>query len=267
MSGAGPRARWAALLAEIAAPAFGSGEYVGQESMVTASEVRELARAAGIAAGTRVVDLCCGTAGPGALIAAETGCHLLGVDASVEAAVLARERADAWRCAARTAFAAGDALHAPLTQGFDAALLLETMLGIEDKTALLREVGRLLVPGGRFALTLEAGEPLTPAERGALPGGDVWFTPEAAFWALLTGAGFQVTWSRDLTMGHAALTWRLVEAYEGARGRIVAEMGESHWAQLVGQHRAFARWMDAGRLRKVAMVAQWGGQGRPGAAL
>ncbi len=46
------------------AAAFPAGEYAGQESFMRASEISALARAAGVGPGVRVLDLCCGTAGP-----------------------------------------------------------------------------------------------------------------------------------------------------------------------------------------------------------
>lgn len=50
--------------------AFDAGEFVGQESFMTAGEIGELARPAGIRSGVSVLDPCCGVAGPGRLIAA-----------------------------------------------------------------------------------------------------------------------------------------------------------------------------------------------------
>ena len=75
--------------------AFPPGEFVGQESFVTAGEVLELARRAGIGPGVRVLDLCCGVAGPGLLVTRELGCAYLGVDASPAAVDAARRRAAA----------------------------------------------------------------------------------------------------------------------------------------------------------------------------
>ena len=60
---------------------------------MTAGEIRTLARHAGVGPGTRVLDLCCGIAGPGRLLARELGCELLGVDASASAVAIAREQA------------------------------------------------------------------------------------------------------------------------------------------------------------------------------
>ena len=66
------------------AEAFPPGEFVGQESFVSAGEVLSLGRRAGIAPGVRVLDLCCGEGGPGLHLARELGCTYVGVDASPE---------------------------------------------------------------------------------------------------------------------------------------------------------------------------------------
>ena len=44
--------------------AFPAGEFAGQESFMTASEIRALAARAGIGPGVSVLDLCCGVGGP-----------------------------------------------------------------------------------------------------------------------------------------------------------------------------------------------------------
>src|SRR5919112_5351993 len=130
---------------------------------MTAGEIRALGAKAGVGPGVALLDLCCGIAGPGRYLTRELGCVYLGVDASASAVAIARGRAGDLPC--RFAIA-----HVPpLPQGSaDVVLLLETMLAFEDKDALMRAIAGALRPGGRFALTLEAGPPLTTAERGAV---------------------------------------------------------------------------------------------------
>ena len=57
--------------------AYPPGEYAGQESFMTASEIRALAARAGIGPGVSVLDLCCGVGGPAGVL---NGCDYLGVD-------------------------------------------------------------------------------------------------------------------------------------------------------------------------------------------
>ena len=78
--------------------AFPPGEYVGQESFMTASEIRVLADRAGIRPGVSVLDVCCGVAGPGRLLARERECIYLGVDSSASAVEMARERSSGLAC-------------------------------------------------------------------------------------------------------------------------------------------------------------------------
>src|SRR5512133_2228575 len=157
---------------------------------MTAGEIRALAVQAGIGPAVSVLDLCCGIAGPGRWLTQELGCAYLGVDASASAVAIARERAGDLPC--RFAIARVP----PLPAGsFDVVLLLETMLAFEDKDALVHSVAAALEPGGRFAFTLEAGAPLTTAERAAMPDAEtVWPTPLDAMTASLERAGLVVTW-------------------------------------------------------------------------
>src|SRR3954468_6995733 len=120
--------------------AYAAAEFVGQESFMTAGEIRALAERAGIGPGVAVLDLCCGVGGPGRLITRELGCDYLGVDASASAVAIARQRAgDRAGGAARGASASPGqgpgarrapcaiAQIPPLPAGsFDVVLLLET---------------------------------------------------------------------------------------------------------------------------------------------
>jgi SAM-dependent methyltransferase len=164
------RTRLAAALRPAHVQAHHEGEYVGQESFISAGEILDLAQAAGVDARTRVLDLCCGSGGPALHLARQMGCRIVGVDRSSEAVHLARASAEHQgldRCAT---FIVSDALCPPIDcVSFDAVLLYETMLAFEDKRRLLYVVHKLLRPCGRFGLTLEAGRSLSGAERGCAP--------------------------------------------------------------------------------------------------
>lgn len=225
--------------------AYAPGEFVGQESFMTAGEIRALAVQAGIGPGVTVLDVCCGVAGPGRLLVQELGCVYLGVDASASAVAVARERARDLPC--RFAIAQVP----PLPAGsFEVVLLLETMLAFEDKDTLVREIAAALRPGGRFAFTLEEGAPLTAAERAAMPNSDtVWLTPLDEMIASLERAGLAVTWLQDHSRAHRATAHALAGAYTRRTGR---------WAvdDLVAAHRLWVEWLDEGRVRKLALVAE-----------
>jgi SAM-dependent methyltransferase len=232
--------------------AFAPGEFVGQESFMTAGEIRALGERAGIGPGVAVLDLCCGIAGPGRFLTRELGCDYLGVDASESAVAIARERAQDLPCR----FAVARIPPVPAGR-FDVVLLLETMLGFEDKDALVREIFPALVAGGRFAFTLEEGAPLTAAERAAMPDADtVWLIPLEEMTAILERAGLAVTWHEDHSEAHRATAQALTDAFAADADEIAAQVGRRALDELLAAHRLWIDWLDAGRVRKLALVAE-----------
>ncbi len=241
-----------AALAGARVAAFGPGEFVGQESFMTAREIRALADAAGIGPGVSVLDVCCGVAGPGRYLARELGGSYLGVDASASAVALARERAGDLPCS----FVVGKV--PPLPAGvFDVVLLLETLLAFADKDALVRAVAAALRPGGRFAFTLEEGAPLSAAERAAMPDADtVWLTPLDELSGGLERAGLTVVWSEDHSAAHRAVAESLASAMEADGTAIAGQVGRRALDDLLAAHHLWSDWLGSGRVRKLALVAE-----------
>jgi SAM-dependent methyltransferase len=246
------RAPFDRALERARAAAYAPGEFAGQESFMTAGEIRALAARAGIGRGTAVLDLCCGVAGPGRLITRELGCDYLGVDASASAVALARERARDLPCRFEVAQVP------PLPAGpFDVVLLLETMLAFDDKDALVRAIAAVLQPGGRFAFTLEEGAPLTPDERAAMPDADtVWLTPLEEMTASLERAGLAVSSLQDHSAAHRATAQVLTDAFAADGAAIAEQIGARALDELLAAHRLWVRWLDEGRVRKLALVAE-----------
>lgn len=232
--------------------AYPAGEFVGQESFMRAGEIRTLARRAGIAAGVGVLDLCCGVAGPGRLITRELGCTYLGVDYSSSAIDIARENAGDLPCRFEVSRIP------PVVPGpFDVVLLLETMLAFPEKAGLVHEVSGALRPGGRFAFTIEEGSPLTAAERASMPDADtVWLTPLQTVRDHLERAGLSVRWQRDYSRAHRAIAESLTHAFSADAAHIAAQIGSRALEELLAAHRLWSAWLHAGRVRKIAVVAQ-----------
>jgi SAM-dependent methyltransferase len=239
-------------LEQARAAAFPVGEYVGQESFVRAGEVRELAHRAGIGRGVFVLDLCCGVAGPGRMITAESGCRYLGVDHSAGALSIARELAASLPCRFEQAHIP------PLPDGrYDVVLLLETMLAFPDKGVLANEVAPMLAAGGRFAFTVEEGPPLTEQERSLMPGADtVWPIQLAELTEVLRVAGLTVTWRRECSSSHQAIAAALGRCYRANALQIAAQIGTRATADLITSHGLWSDWLGSGRVRKFAMVAE-----------
>jgi SAM-dependent methyltransferase len=231
--------------------AYAPGEFVGQEGFMTAAEIVALAEQAGVGPGVSVLDVCCGAGGPGRFVTRRLGCDYLGVDDSPRAVTLGRERANGSPCR----FAVAQV--PPLPAGdFGVVLLLEAFLAFEDKDALVREVAAALRPGGRFAFTLEAGPPLTAAERAAMPAaGTVWPIPLDELTACLARAGLVVTWHEDRSAAHASMARALACAFAANHADVAGRIGRPTLDYLAATHGLWASWLEEGRMRKLAVVA------------
>lgn len=112
-------------------------------------------------AGARVLDLCCGTGDMGFLAEEEgEGLSVFGADFTLPMLAVARRRA--LRRASRGDFVQADALRLPFPDGaFDAVTVGYGLRNIADPQAALREIRRVLAPGGRAAI-LDFGKPENP---------------------------------------------------------------------------------------------------------
>jgi len=115
---------------------------------------------AGAAARPRVLDLCCGS-GDLCFLAEESGTGTVtGADFTLPMLAVARRRRIEKASAARVVQA--DALELPFPDGsFDALTVAYGLRNIADAEASLREMRRVLAPGGR-AVILDFGKPENP---------------------------------------------------------------------------------------------------------
>ena len=217
-----------------------------------AGEIRTLAQQARIGPGVCVLDLCCGMAGPGRTITAESGCRYLGVDHSAGALAAAKELAGNLPCRFEQARVP------PLPNGrFEVVILLETMLAFPDKEALVNEVARVLEPGGRFAFTVEEGRPLTRQERAWMPSADtVWLVELGELTDVLREAGLTVIWREDYSSAHHEIATALHRCYRAESSQIADQIGTQATTELITAHRLWSDWLGSGRVRKFAMVAE-----------
>jgi SAM-dependent methyltransferase len=238
------------------------GEFVGQENYMTAPEILALARAAGLGSETTMLELCCGVGGVALFLAEQTGCRVVGVDLEDHAVRLARDLALERGLGRQAHFLVGDAAALPLRGEVDAALLLETMISIQDKPRVLGEIRKRLRPGGRLALTLEEGAPFTDAEQRRLPGGDcAWLVEEGQFLRMLEAAGYRLLLCEDHTGDHAVLAARLAAALHEHRASISSALGAAAWQAALVSAECWHDWLARRRARKLALVAE-----RPGPA-
>ena len=185
-------------------PAATPGE-VYQREMVPAIFSRwapDLVDAAGIRAGERALDVACGTGVVTRLVAERVGPRGKVVGLDLNPAMLAAARAES--TAHTVEWLEGSALSVPLPdQSFDAVVCQQGLQFFPDRAVALREMHRVLVPGGRLALSVWRSVDHQPAfhaletalarrigrERAALP--PFGFGARDALRAVAAGAGFR----------------------------------------------------------------------------
>ncbi|MEV4413793.1 methyltransferase domain-containing protein [Catellatospora sp. NPDC049609] len=115
--------------------------------------IRELVEFAGIAPGSRVLDVGCGHGGPALYLAGRLGCAVDGITLSAEQVSRATARAAQTGLSARTAFRVADVLGGGLAEGaYDVVWAMESLMHIADRPAFFATALRALRPGGVLAL-------------------------------------------------------------------------------------------------------------------
>src|SRR5262249_25352877 len=138
--------------------------------------------------GDVVVDVACGTGGPGLWIAQQAGASLIGVDPSPAGLAAARQRAGRTGLGSRARFADGSfELSGLPASSADVVISIEAFQYAPDKRAGLREFARILRPGGRLGLICFETD---PAKASGLPVLGV--DPVGDYRPLLESAGFDV---------------------------------------------------------------------------
>ncbi|WP_181802666.1 SAM-dependent methyltransferase [Streptomyces shenzhenensis] len=103
---------------------------------------------------SRVLDLGCGTGRPALRIAGRTGADVTGISISHKQVERATALAADHDLAGRVRFERADAMDLPFAEdSFDAVIALESIIHMPDRAHVLRQVGRVLRPGGRLVLT------------------------------------------------------------------------------------------------------------------
>jgi demethylmenaquinone methyltransferase / 2-methoxy-6-polyprenyl-1,4-benzoquinol methylase len=135
----------------------------GLDKRWRARAIRELA----LPDGARVVDLCTGTADLAlAAVAAVPRARVVGIDFADAMLRLAIEKVRGKRLTNAIALVRGDAVAIPVAdRRADAATIAFGIRNVAEPERALRELARVLVPGGRLAI-LELGEPVIPGIRG-----------------------------------------------------------------------------------------------------
>ena len=141
------------LMREIRREAY--GEDIGQHSWVRPEELRADLERLRLTRDSRLLDLGCGPCGPLTYALARTGCSGMGIDSSPAALENGRSRASTLGVERHLTLELAD-LNARLPFGdhsFDAAMSLDVVIHLADRSNVYREVARVLKPGGRLVVT------------------------------------------------------------------------------------------------------------------
>lgn len=219
----------------------------------------ELARAAGITATSRVLDVGSGIGGPARCLAQALGCQVVGIDLTAEYCRLATLLTERTALAAQVRFEQADALNLPFADGaFDVVYTEHMAMNVADKPALYRELQRVLAPGGRLALydvlAGPSGPVLYPAPWAAEPDNSFLVTPDELR-ALLGEAGFSIADWTDST--EAARRWYAELADSNRRnGPPVLGLHVLFGAEFKGMAQNQRRNVEEGRIAVVQVVAR-----------
>lgn len=183
---------------------------------------RRALRMAGAGEGDRLLDVASGTGASALLAARELGVHAVGVEYGAEAVEGARAAAADSGLGGQVSFLAGDAEALPVGDGcFDLVLCECSLCTFPDKQRAVAEIGRVLRPGGRLALSdvVVDARRLPPRLRGAAAtvaciGSAL---SEDGYRELLTQGGLRVERSESRGEDADRLARRVEERLRGAR--------------------------------------------------
>ena len=220
---------------------------------MTAGEIRALAARAGIGPGVAVLDLCCGVAGPGRFLTRELGCDYLGVDASASAVAIARERADDLPCrfaVAQVPPAPGRLLRRRAPARDDARVRGQGRAGARDRRGAPRPAGASPSRSrrGRRSRRPSGRRCPTPTRSGS-PRSTSWPRPWSGPGS--SSRGRRTTAARTARRPRRSRT-RSPRTPRTSRRRSAAAALDD----LLAAHRLWVEWLDEGRVRKLALVAE-----------
>ncbi|HET9945544.1 MAG TPA: class I SAM-dependent methyltransferase [Actinomycetes bacterium] len=145
-----------AVMARVWAAVLGN-EYPAElapYSWITRSELAMFVREVRVGEGDLLVDVGSGRGGPGLWVAARTGADHLAVDVAEAGLEAVREAAARLGVGGRSRTALGSFEQLPLDNAAaDAVMSVDALLFTPDKAAAVRELARVVRPGGRLVLT------------------------------------------------------------------------------------------------------------------
>jgi sarcosine/dimethylglycine N-methyltransferase len=214
--------------------------------------VAALARKAGVASTTRVLDVCAGLGGPARFLAHRFGCRVVAVELNSGRAAGAARLTRLVGLDRHVVIARADATALPFADArFDACLSQEAFLHIADKATMLGECRRVLRPGGRLAFTDWIARPrLGDLERQRLREWMAATTLQTieGYRALLGRAGFTTVEASDLSDEWRPILRSRLEMYRALRDETIARFGERWYRDYQQVYGFFVSLVEDGKL-------------------
>ena len=214
--------------------------------------VETLAGRARIGAGSRVLDVCAGLAGPARVLAHRRGCRIVACELHHGRAAGGARLTRLVGLHGRIAMVRGDARRLPFVAGsFDACISQEGLLHVDDKAAVLVECHRVLAPGGRLAFTDWIVKPrLGERERERLR---QWMAAATlqrleGYRTLLGRAGFSAVEAEDVSIEWRAILRERLAKFRATRAETAARLGETRHAEYDQLLTFFVRLVEDGKL-------------------
>jgi ubiquinone/menaquinone biosynthesis C-methylase UbiE len=223
-----------------------------QHGFADVAQLEALIEAADIGAGTRVLDLGCGTGLIAEYLSDRTNAHVTGLDYVPAAIGQAQARTAAK--AHRLAFLVGDinALALP-PEAYDVIVAIDTIYFSEDYAATIAGLQAALRPGGRLAFLYSHGRepwvPLAAFDAGTL------LPDRTPLAAALAAAGFRFT-AVDLTAADLRLALAREEVLGELRGEFEAEGNLFICENRLGDAKGIREACEQGLQRRYLYVAQ-----------
>jgi SAM-dependent methyltransferase len=124
---------------------------------------KELIGLSGFTPDMHILDVGCGVGGSTRRLSYETGCRVTGIDLSDQYIEAAERLTQLLAMQDRVRFQAASALALPFADNsFDGAWSIQMNMNVEDKLSWLKELYRVLKPGGRAVLYEVCGSKNTP---------------------------------------------------------------------------------------------------------
>jgi cyclopropane fatty-acyl-phospholipid synthase-like methyltransferase len=215
------------------------GDDLGQSGWLSVDELERFAEWLDLDAGSRLLDVGCGSGGPALRLSETTGTSVLGVDLLEEGIATATRLAQERGLDDRATFERVDAGGQLPFEGarFDAVLSIDAMCHLPKRLDILKEWHRVTSPGARILFTdptVVTGL-VTAAEIAARSAIGVYvFSEASANEQLLADAGFRLLRCEDLTENMAVMAGRWHDARARFREELVTDEGESTFEGVQG---------------------------------